>query len=127
MTDYVVPESFGGLCDRIYELQQERRRINREAAAIGDEEKFLKQRFLDTLPKGDGGAVGQKARITVLKDVSYSISNDAEFYEYVKNAGAWDLLPRSINKNAVESRQDAGVEVPGIEAFIFSKLSINKI
>lgn len=122
-----IPKTFGALADRIFTLQEKRREIQRKVKAIDEEEKALKAYFLENLPKGDGGAVGKKCRITVLNDVSYSIENDAEFYEYVKKTGSFDLLQRSVVKAAYVARLDNNETVPGVQSFTFKKLSINRL
>lgn len=126
-TDYKIPKTYGAVADRIYALQEKRRKLQRDAKVIDEEEKFLKAWFIENIPKSDGGAIGKKCRITILNDVSYSIEDTEAFYAYVKSTESFDLLQRTIVKTAVEARLDNDQEVPGIKSFQFKKLQINKL
>lgn len=125
--EYKIPATFGAIADRIFTLQEKRRKINRTAAELEKEEKFLKAHLIENMPKSDGGAVGKKCIITILNDVSYSIKDSDAFYEYVKRTESFDLLQRTLIKKAVEDRLDNDCPVPGIEVFRFKKTSISKL
>jgi len=125
---FKFPKSIGMCADKIYDLRAKRLEIQKQADEIEEEEKALKEYIINTLPKTEtSGVSGKVANVkVVVKDVPQVKDWDA-FYKHIKKTGDFDLLSRSISKQAVEARLDAKKKVPGVEIFHAVNLSITKI
>ena len=71
-------------------------------------------------------AHGKKASVSKTHKTRLAMRDFDGFLKYVKRARAWDLLTRSISKEAWQERHDAGKEVPGIEVLTIVDLQLRK-
>lgn len=121
----------GSVADRYYELMQRRLALNREAALIEEEEKFLKAWIIDNLPMSNAtGIAGSLCRVSVVPKKRPEVKDWDAFYEYIvknRKKGAFALLNRAVNTKSVAEYWEAGVTVPGVEQQPYKSLSYSKI
>lgn len=127
--NYKLPTKItGALSDRLYEVRARRLALQKEVDALAAEEAAIKEHFINLLPKSEtSGIAGKLCRVTVVNKTRPSVVDEDAFHKYVIKNKAWDLVPKSVNSAAVNERWDAGKEIPGIEAFNYPYVSINKV
>jgi hypothetical protein len=121
----------GTVADRYYTLMQKRLELNRLAAEIEAEEKFLKAYIIDTLPMSNAtGIAGHLCRVSVVPKVRPDLTDFDLFTEFVaknRKKGTFALLNRALNAKSVKEYWDAGKEVPGVIQTQYKSLSYSKI
>lgn len=128
-----LPKSLGLCVDKYYDARQARLALEKQVDELKEVETFIQEHIIKSIPKGDGGAVGQRFKAVRVEEKRYSIEDDTAFYAFVKKTGSFDLLNRAINQKAVRERlEDAkfvkkyGDKVPGTKPFTAVKLSVTK-
>jgi hypothetical protein len=129
-----MPKSLGACVDLYYELRQERLAAEKAADAIKVREQFAFDHIINSIPKGDGGAVGKRFKAIRTETAQYSIEKDEDFYAFIKKTGSFDLLNRAINQKAVRERLEDPkflkrypTGVPGTKKFVKIGLSVTKV
>lgn len=115
--------------DELYQLRPRRLAIAKAAERLEDREKYLKERFIETLSKSGGGVVGRLAQVSVERDEVPQIKDFDALSAYIRKTKKTDefgLLQRRLNNQAVEERWANGVKVPGVEPFQLVKVSVRK-
>ena len=125
---FKFPKALGGCADMLYELREERKKLQQEVDAVEEEEKALKEYIIQTLPKSQAsGVAGKLARVTVITKPVPQVQDWGKFYAYVKKHNAFELMQRRLSDQAVKERWEAGKKVPGVEPFNITTVSINKL
>lgn len=129
-----LPKSLGACVDVYHALREQRLAAKRHMEECQAEETRVFNHILDSIPKGDGGAVGKKFKAVRKEEDVYSISDDTAFYAFVKKTGSFDLLNRAINQRAVRERMEDPKfmkshkgGVPGTKAYKRFTLSVTKV
>lgn len=122
-----LPKSLAQCADLAYQLRAERLEVQRDAAAIGTDEKLVKEHLIQNLPKSQASGVsGKVANAKIEKMKVPQIKDKKKLLDHVKKTGDWDLLTIGINTSAVEERWENKKKVPGVEAFEVIKVSLTK-
>jgi hypothetical protein len=92
----------------------------RENELKGQIEKLLTENGLNT-----GG--GTHFRATIVPDFKPTVDDWGALHRYIAQTGEWDLLQRRVGEVAVKERWEEGIEIPGVQKFPVTKLSITKV
>lgn len=123
-----IPKTLGACADALYTARAERHALNKEAAAIEEFEKRLKDHIIATLPKSDStGVAGKIARVTTVTKMVPTVEDWPKFHAYVKKTGAFELLQKRLADTAINERWDAGKTVPGVVPFNVVTVSVTKV
>lgn len=126
--EYKFPKTLGACADKLFELRNKRLAGQTLVDEVEAEEKALKVHIIDNLPKSEAsGVAGKLARVTVVSREIPQVKDWDKFYKYVKKTGYFDLLQRRLTDAAIKERWECGEEVPGVEHFKVTSVSINKV
>jgi hypothetical protein len=124
----------GARADLLYELRNVVKLVPGLAApfddAVSPAIKTLEDAFIEDLKVGEASGVqGMAARVQVTESVVPVVEQDGwpKFYTFIRKNNAFELLNRSINREAVRERWDAKKRIPGITAFHAKKVSCTKL
>lgn len=119
------------LADLLYTSRETRLAENKTIVAIEEQEKAIKNWFIENLSKSSAtGVAGKVGRVTVTSDTFVPQVEDWEaVYKWIWSKKAWDLLPKSLNAAAVQERWDDPKvkEIPGVKKFCVTKVSCVKV
>lgn len=123
-----LPKTLAACADKLYETREKRLEIMRKVKELEELEAALKQHLINELPEQDSsGIAGKSCRVTLVhKEVPYA-KDWKEIYEHIMKTGHFDLLGRRLNNNAVQDRWEDGVDIPGVETYTTTTVSINKV
>jgi hypothetical protein len=124
---YKFPATFGGIADRLYELNKGRLAQQKIADAIEEEEKALKAHLIATMPKDDTGGIGKVARVSLGSKEVPQVKDWEAFYKHVLKTKNFSFLQKRVGEAMIKEIWDAGKEVPGVEHFAVVTVSLNKI
>jgi hypothetical protein len=114
--------------DLLYLVDEERLRVQKSAEAIKKFVSKLEKWFIQELPEDDAtGVAGKVARVQLKKKSRPSVVDWGKFYAHIKKKGEFELLNRAPNAKSIKERWEQGKEVPGIEQFIYSAVSVTKV
>lgn len=126
--EFKIPKSLALCVDKLYEVREKRLSLGRQMRDLEEIESKLKSHIIDKLPEQKASGIsGKLCRVTMVhKDVPYA-KDWQSVYKHITETGHFDLLGRRLNSNAVQERWDNGEEIPGVETYKTTSLSINKI
>lgn len=128
---FTIPKSQGAAADLYFSLREKRLALQREAAAVEEQEKLVQAHLIAVIPKSLGtGVAGKLCRVSVQTKPIPQVTDWDKFYAHIaknKSKGGFALLNRAVNAAAVKEIWDAGKEVPGVGSFNVAKLSVNKL
>ena len=125
---FKLPKTLAQCADQAYQKRAERLEVQREATAIGEEEKQLKEHLIQNLPKSQASGVsGKVANAKIEKKNVPQIVDKKKLLAHVKKTGDWDLLTIGVNTAAVEERWEQKKKVPGVDSFQVIKVSLTKV
>lgn len=124
---FKMPKTLAECGDALYELRAMRLEAQKVVAEIEKNEKALKERIINELPKSQAsGIAGQVARVTIeIKDIPV-IEDKQAFYAFIKKHNRFDLLQNRVSEAAVKEMWDDKKTVPGIGVFRAPKVSCVK-
>ena len=127
-----VPKTLGACADKAYELRQclseLKRKQEKEREQLEVNLKAIEEHLIATLPKSEAnGVAGRKARVQIFTAAVPKVADWDKLYSHIKKTGSFDLLGRSLSKEAVWARWERKKSVPGVETFDVVKVSINKL
>ena len=124
------PKSLGQCADLLFDLKAKRLAQQKLVDLVADQEKLLKEYIINTLPKSQAsGVAGKRARVSIeVKEVP-KVTNWDKLYAHIKKTGEFELLGRSVSKDAIRERWDAKKprQVPGVEKFPVKTVSLNQL
>ena len=125
---FVIPKNLAAVAD-LYKVTKDRRlAMEKEAAAVGEEEAALKKHLIDNLPKSQaGGITGKIARAEITKRDVPTVEDESAFMSFAKRKGNDDLVKTVPVMSAVQERWKAGKAVPGIGKFTVVSISLTKV
>ena len=127
-TQFKFPKTMGACADKLYILKQERLKQQKVVDALKEEEEALKEHIIQTLPKSEStGVAGKLARVTVVPKVVPQVKDYDKLYAHILKTKSFDLLQRRLNDTAIKARWDENKQVPGVEPFTTSTVSLNKV
>jgi len=124
---YKFPATFGGIADRLYELNKSRLAQQKIADAIEEEEKALKAHLIATMPKDDTGGIGKVARVSLGSKEVPQVKDWPTFYKFILKTKNFSFLQKRVGEAMIKEIWDSGKTVPGVEPFSVITVSLNKI
>ena len=121
-----IPKSMGACADLLFDIRQQRLSAQKVVDEFKEQEKLLTDHIIDTLPKGDQGAIGKHHQVSVYTDAVPRAADWDAIYKHIKRTGNFELLQRRLSDTAVKERWDDGKEIPGVESFNVVKVSLTK-
>jgi hypothetical protein len=123
-----APKTLGQCADLLFDLKEEKARLNKQIADLEEKEKFLKNHLIETVNKEDSSGVqGKKARVQVKTKEIPVVKEWESFYSFVLKTKDFSLLQRRLNDGAVKERWESGKVVPGVETFHAVTVSVTKL
>lgn len=101
-----IPKSLGACVDLYYDKRQERLAANQVVEAMKANETVIANHIIDSVPKGDAGAVGKRFKGIVKTELQYTAEEWDKLYAYIRKEGAFDILNRALNQEALRLRTD---------------------
>ena len=122
------PKELGAVADELFQLKEQRGRVQKIADAIEEREKLLKAWVIDNLPKSKStGVSGQLATVTIVtKDIPTAKDWD-KIYAFILKHKSFDLLQRRLAEGSVKERWENDETIPGIEHFNAVTVSVTKV
>jgi hypothetical protein len=122
-----LPKTLGGLVDRLFDVRQERYRLQHEAEALREQERDVEEALKSNLTKKDlAGVVGRRASCELKRKQVVRIVDFERLARWCSRRRAWDLLQRRVNDRAVKDRLEAGKRVDGVELVPLFRISLSK-
>lgn len=123
-----VPKTIGGKIDRLFRLRTKRLEQQRAVDDLRAQEREIEDELISTLGKDRlNKAAGKLASVSVQRKTVPSVVDWDKFYKYVKKENAFELLQKRVNISAARERWDDGEDLPGVEQYIDTKISLRKI
>lgn len=125
---YKFPKTVGACADYLFTLKAKRLEQSKVVAAMEAEESALKEYIIQTLPKSETtGVAGKLARVTVVTKQVPQVKDWDKFRAFIVKNKRWDLMQKQISAGAIKEIWDAKKQVPGVESFTATTISLNKI
>lgn len=113
--------------DALYSLRQARLELQRKIEDLKAQEVELRQGILAVLDTaGLAKASGSLATCGVRRTLEPMVQDWGQVHEYIRENGAFELLQRRMSAPAWREFHEAGVVVPGTEAFEAVDVSLTK-
>ena len=114
--------------DLLYTMDRARLELGKQVTALEEAESKLKQWFIQELPEKDGtGISGKMAHIQIKRKERPNVTDWTAFYAHIGKTKSFDLLNKMVNTKAVGERWEANKQIPGLEKFAYSSVSITKV
>lgn len=119
----------GQVADALYETRQKRLEIQKQVAALEEQEKRYKAWLIDNLPKSEASGVsGKLARVTIVTKQEPTVTDERKFRRYLYKSKRWELAYKlRPSSAAVKEAWEGGEEIPGVGAFAVVSVSMNKL
>jgi len=116
------------LVDTFDEARQKRLAADRTAKDLKSKEVRLKEEIMhEMLDQDVGFAAGLKIRVKISKKSKPQATDWSKVYEYMVENDAMDLVQKRLHEGAIKLRLEDGIEIPGIEFYEVTDLSIGKL
>jgi hypothetical protein len=123
-----LPKDLPACADLLYATRDARLKLKKEVDNMEKLEKRLRERFINELPKSQSkGIAGKFGRVTIKKKPIPQVKDWDKFRAHILKTKDWDLLQKSICKEAINERLAAKKVVPGIEIFDAITVSCVKV
>lgn len=122
-----APGSPAPMIERLGQLRDERKELEKQAEALKKQERELEDEVLRSFRAGDLESV-QTAHYAAGRQVAVkpSVHDWDAFYDYIWRSGDPSLLQKRPGEGAIKERWDQGEEVPGVEPFHKVSLYLRK-
>lgn len=128
MPTFKVPKSLAACADLLYTTKARRLEVQKQVDELEKQEIQLKEYIINNLPKSQAtGVAGKLARVTLVQKTKPQVQDWDKFYAYVKKNGAFEMLQRRLSDAAIQERWDNKKQVPGVEPFKVTTVSVNKV
>ena len=124
----------GAAADLLYDMRQTRQQLNSLTAPLDDllapAVKALEEHFVNTLKADESSGVqGKYSRVQVTPNDIPTVNPEGwpKLYAYIKRTGAFELLNRAVNREAVKERWRNKKQVPGVTIYHDKKVSCTKL
>jgi hypothetical protein len=117
--------SLGDIIKALNEIREERRAIAaRDKDLIKEWQKWELRMFIAADEQGMKQFASDVATATITVEVLPKVSDWQEVYKYIQENEAWHLLQKRISSASYRELQDAGIEIPGVEAYNKRKVAL---
>lgn len=128
----LVAAQLGAAADLLYELRNVGKMLGSLTASfddvVGPAVKTLENAFVDKLAVGEASGVqGMAARVQVTESVVPVPEDWDKIYKYIKKNDAFELLGRSLKRDAIMERWDQRKQIPGVGKFHAKRVSCTKL
>jgi hypothetical protein len=116
--------------DRLYALKKEATEWNTLATELKDEAKELEREVVEAMSDiGLSKAGTATAQISISSQVVPTVDPDNwdSIRKWAVENDYQELLPRSLNQSAFRELLNMGIEVPNVESFQKTKVSVTKV
>ena len=122
-----IPKALGSCADKLYNITQERKRLNREAKKIEEIEKALKKHLIDNLPKSHAeGVSGKFGKVHLVTDDIPSVTDWGKFYKHILKTKDFSLMQKRLAAPAIKEHWDEGEVIQGVGTYTVVKISLTK-
>lgn len=126
------PAKLGACIDLAYKLRNDRIEVQREVeeklSTMRAAEKAIKDHIINTFGKSEiEGAKGSAASASITRSIYPKVVDWDKVYAFILKTKEFDLLERRMGKVAFRERYEAGVKIPGTEAYEEIDLSLTKL
>lgn len=118
----------GKIIDRIFELREQRKALDKQSSNLDAEMKVLKQNLIERLDNEDTTiGRGSAASASITATVVPAVHDWDQVYAYIQENDAFYLLQRRLNSAPFRELLDQGTEIPGIDPMPVRDVSIRKL
>ena len=124
----------GSLADLLYDIRQTQAQLRIITTPLDDllgpAVKALEEHFVQTLKADEASGVqGRYSRVQVTPHDIPVVNPEGwpKLYAYIKRTGAFELLNRAVNREAVKERWRNKKQVPGVTIFHDKRVSCTKL
>lgn len=119
------PLTLGGIIDKLSEIREARRALNERDKELSKEFELLKTELLARYEaEGTNSASGHVATASVTRTVVPTVKNWDLLYAYILETGQLHLLEKRVATGAFREVNNAGSEIPGVEPFTKTDISL---
>jgi hypothetical protein len=123
----LYPKTPGGCIDKLYRDRAKRINAQRKVDAMKEAEGLLEEHILTGLNVARlEGSKGKLATAAISRRTIARCKDWPAFFAWVKDTNSFDMIQKRINDSAFRERQEAGVQVVGVEPFESVSLSLTK-
>jgi hypothetical protein len=123
----VVPLTTEQLIDGMIAISDERREIKKREKVLIGEYRDLEAAFLVQLDAQGAKRAGTAAgTATITENILPTIKDWDALTDYIVANGATHLLQRRVSSAAFREMQAAGIDLPGVEAYIQRQISLRR-
>ena len=121
------PKTIGEAVDLLYKVREQRLNIEKQAAAVKEQETALKEHIMNNFDKSSvEGVKGKLATASFIHSTVPSVKDWDALYEYIRKNKAYDLMQRRLSVEACRARWDTKKTIPGVEPIPLVTLSLVK-
>ena len=121
------PKDVGACLARLAALGRQIEKAEARLKPLADEEAALREHMIGAFAKTDlNGARGSGISVAVVTSAKPRVGDWDAFLRFAKRRGNDDLLQHSVSTPAWRERVEAGVAVPGVEAFHHVSLRVTR-
>lgn len=122
-----LPDNIGDCVDLLYTTRSERLIKEKEVQRMKSAEENLRNHIFNTFAiQNIEGAKGKIATVTISEELKPQVNDWDAVWEYVFANNATELIEKRMARIAYRELFEAGILVPGTEAFIHKKLNCVK-
>ncbi len=115
------------LMDGLLSIRDERKKIKDREKELIAEWRDLEAAFLAQLDEQGAKRAGTDAgTATITENILPTIKDWDALTNYILKEGATHLLQRRVSSAAFRELRDAGVEIPGVEAYVQRQISLRR-
>lgn len=123
-----IPKTLGACADKLYQLKEQRLKIEAQVTKMKEEEKTLKEHLILHLSKEKAeGVKGRLASASISRSVVATAKDWPAVYAYILKNKDFSLLQKRLHDGACRERWEDGKVIPGVEPFNVLKVSLTKV
>ena len=121
------PLTTGELITSMLEIRDEKKRLEDRKKILNEQWRELEAEFIDQLEKQGAKRAGTDiGTATITENVLPTIVDWDALTAYVLETGSTHLFQRRVGAAAFRELREAGVDVPGVDAYIQKQISLRR-
>lgn len=125
VADALSPAPIGKIIDKMFDLREQRRRLEEEAAKLEADYKAQEEMLMERMGKENTDkAAGKKASVSITTGVVANVTDWAKVEAFVKKTGNFQLFQRRVSDPAFRELMESKGPVPGMEPFTKKKVNL---
>ena len=126
--EFKLPKSLAQCADLLFTTRESRLSLAKQVEALAAQETVIKNHLIDNLPKSEAtGVAGKLCRVTIVTKPRPQVEDWDALRAFVKKTGNWQLIQKRLSDVAVKEFWEAGKAVPGVDSYVDTTVSINKV